>query len=50
MIFNKTFFYLLIFSLSLFSFSANAQDTEDYVYASEFICGLNKNTNSGLFG
>jgi hypothetical protein len=50
MIFNKTFFYLLIFSLSLFSFSANAQDTEDYDYTSEFIWGINKNTNSGLIG
>jgi hypothetical protein len=43
--------FILLFSVAiLFPPEAVAQDTEDYEYTSEFIWGINKNTNSGLIG
>lgn len=47
---HKTYIYLILFSFTLLSFNAKAQDTEDYEYTSEFIWGITKNTNSGLIG
>lgn len=41
---------ILFFIAFLFIPEAVAQDTEDYEYTSEFIWGINKNTNSGLIG
>lgn len=46
-VFIKFYCFVLLFLISLPSFS---QDTEDYEYTREFIWGVNKNTNGGLIG
>ncbi|CAN5400886.1 hypothetical protein BH23BAC1_BH23BAC1_21320 [soil metagenome] len=49
MIFLRSFI-ILSFIIFIVDAEALAQDTEDYEYTSEFIWGINKNTNSGLIG
>lgn len=50
MIIRKLLILFIAISLAFWSVDASAQDTEDYEYTSEFIWGINKNTNSGLIG
>ncbi|MDQ3392931.1 MAG: hypothetical protein M3512_02265 [Bacteroidota bacterium] len=49
MIFKKSII-ITIFFFSFLTFTASAQETEDYEYTSEFIWGVTKHTNSGLIG
>lgn len=43
-------FFILCLSTFLFGFASFAQSTEDFAYKTQFVYGLNLNTQSGLIG